>query len=105
MLTYEIRLPKGKSASSFEKFMRDEYVPAVRKGPTRVGQVTELVLLRREPTPTSHRFLWLVGWSGIDASMPAGPAVDDEAVVRKFEKFGPKMKRLEKWEEVASWHS
>ena len=105
MLVYEIRLPKEKDPAAFAEFMQDEYLPAVHKGPTRVGQVTELRLLRRETAAAAHRFLWLVGWSGLD-NPQAGLHVDDEAVLGKFsEKFGATVKRLDGWEEVASWHA
>lgn len=100
MIVYDIRLPKAQSAAAFGKFMRDEYFPAVHKGATRVGQVTELRLLRCEPTPTQHKFLWLVGWSGLSQG---GPRVDDERVNRKLERSGAKVKRLDAWEEIASW--
>ncbi len=102
MFIYEIRLRKEKDPAAFADFMRDEYLPAVRKGPTRVGQVTELLLLRRETTATAHRFLWLVGWSGLDPQ--SAPHVDDEAVRGKFsDTFGATVKRLDAWEEVARW--
>ena len=48
MIVYQIRLPKKQDAEAFVKFMLEEYFPAVHKGPTRIGQVTDLMLLRRE---------------------------------------------------------
>ena len=105
MLVHEIRLPKAKSAAAFGKFMQDEYFPAVHKGPTRIGQVTELVLLRSEPTATKHKFLWLVGWSGLTGHPKAGARVDDEEVLGKFKTFGATVKRLGAWDEVASWRA
>jgi hypothetical protein len=100
MLVYDIRLPKEKSPAAFGKFMRDEYFPAIHKGATRVGKVTELRLLRCESTQTKHKFLWLVGWSGLSQG---GPHVDDERVGRKLDRFGATVKRLDAWEEVAAW--
>ena len=49
MIIYQIRLPKKEDAEAFVKFMQEEYFPAVHKGPTRIGQVTDLVLLQAEP--------------------------------------------------------
>jgi hypothetical protein len=48
VITYQIRLPKRQDAEAFVKFMREEYFPAVHKGLTRVGKVTDLVLLQAE---------------------------------------------------------
>jgi hypothetical protein len=93
----EIELPAGKDVAAFEEFMRDEYIPAIHKGPTRVGQVAE-VLLRGETSETSQRFLWLVHWSGLQQG---AVRIDDEAVVRKFEEFGTEIKQQSNWEEVA----
>jgi hypothetical protein len=49
MIIYQIRLPRKQDAEAFVKFMREEYFPAVHKGATRVGKVTDLVLLQAEP--------------------------------------------------------
>ena len=106
MLIYEIRLPKEKDPAAFGAFMQDEYFPAVHKGPTRVGQVTELLLLRREGTRAAHRFLWLVGWSGIVPSSDWYPRADDEAVGSQLsDTFGATVKRLDAWQEVAHWRA
>jgi len=48
VIIYQIRLPKRQDAEAFVKFMREEYFPAVHKGATRVGKVTDLVLLQPE---------------------------------------------------------
>jgi hypothetical protein len=103
MLVYDVRLPKDRRAATFERFMRDAYIPAVHKSPTRVGQVNELMLLRCEPTSTRHKFLWLVDWSGLPNGQPMGVRVDDEKVSRKFEAFGATVKRLDAWDEVGRW--
>ena len=73
-------------------FMREEYFPAVHKGLTRVGQVTDLRLLERENEfegdNLEHDFFWHVGWSG----QPTGEvAIDDEAVVRKLVHSKPRL--------------
>jgi hypothetical protein len=66
MIIYQIRLPKKKDAEAFVKFMNEEYLPAIHKGATRVGQVTDLVLLQAESEggTTGCEFFWHVGWSG-----------------------------------------
>jgi hypothetical protein len=96
----EIELPRTEDAAAFAEFMRDEYIPAVHKGPTRIGQVAELELLQGNTTETSHRFLWLVRWNGLEHEK-AGARVDDEAVARKFEGFGAGMTEHVSWAEVA----
>ena len=84
MIIYQIRLPKKQDAEAFVKFMHEEYFPAVHKGPTRVGKVTDLVLLQAEPggRTTGCEFFWHVGWDGL----PSGEArVDDETVAHKLD--------------------
>ena len=48
MLIYQISLPKEQNAKAFVKFMREKYFPAVDKTSTRIGQVTDLLLVERE---------------------------------------------------------
>ncbi|MCM3901532.1 MAG: hypothetical protein ND866_07480 [Pyrinomonadaceae bacterium] len=103
MIIYQIKLPKTQDAKAFVSFMREEYFPAVHKGPTRVGQVTELKLLERQKDrgdDRDHEFYWHVGWSGL----ASGEArVDDEDVVRKFKAFKAKVKRVGFCKEVVAW--
>ena len=68
MIIYQIRLPKKQDAEAFVKFMQEEYFPSVSKvGPTRVGQVTDLMLLERENETegddVGNEFFWHVGWN------------------------------------------
>ena len=103
MIIYQIRLPKKKDAEAFVKFMNEEYLPAIHKGATRVGQVTDLVLLQAEPggRTTGCEFFWHVGWDGL----PSGEArVDDETVAHKLESFKARIKRLGFYSEIAAWH-
>jgi hypothetical protein len=105
MIIYQIKLPKTQDAEAFVTFMREEYFPAVHKGSTRVGEVTDLRLLERENEiegdNLGNDFFWHVGWSG----QPTGQvAIDDEAIARKFEAFEAKIKRVGFYEEVAGWH-
>jgi hypothetical protein len=103
MIIYQIRLPKKQDAEAFVKFMHEEYFPAVHKGPTRVGQVTDLVLQQAEPEgrTTGCEFFWRGGWSG----QPTDKLhVDDEKVAGKLEAFKARIKRLGFYSEVAAWH-
>jgi hypothetical protein len=105
MIIYQIRLPKKQDAEAFVKFMQEEYFPAVHMGPTRVGQVTDLMLLERENEiegdDVGNEFSWHVGWNG----QPTGKVlVDDEEVARKLESFKARIKRLGFYSEVAAWH-
>jgi hypothetical protein len=38
-IVYRTTLGEGQDGDAFEAFMRERYLPAVRRGPTRVGQV------------------------------------------------------------------
>lgn len=104
MIIYQIKLPKNEDAEVFVRFMRDEYFPAVHKGPTRVGQVTDLTLLQleneTEGDDAEHAFFWHVGWGGLSSGKAR---VDDEEVARKFEAFKADIKRIGICRVVASW--
>lgn len=101
-IIHRITLSDEQDADAFETFMRDEYLPAVHKGPTRVGQVTSVTLLRgvadtHQRMPT---FLMNVGYDG----MATGRVnVDDQAVRDKFESFGAQIERVGAFTQVAVW--
>lgn len=57
---YAIELSESKHEHEFETFMLNEIFPTVRKGLTRSGQITRLVLLQGNTTDRSHEYLWLV---------------------------------------------
>ena len=99
-LVSEIELPQEQDAAAFVDFMRDEYIPAVHTGPTRVGKVDGLQLLQGNAAVTSHKFLWIVDWNG----MEPGAAVDHvpDEVSSKFDGFGASRKPHVVWQEVAS---
>jgi hypothetical protein len=105
MIIYKISLPKAKDAKAFVKFMRDQYFPAVHKGATRIGQVTDLTLLERENefegNDHAREFYWLVGWSGLSGG---NARVDDEKVLHKFEAFKADIKRIGYFNEMTNWH-
>lgn len=100
---HQITLSEQQDADAFEEFMRDEYLPAVNTAPTRVGEVTDLALLRgvsgtHERTPT---FLLRVSFDGL---ADGDARVDDEEVRRKFDSFEPRDERLGvAYAEVAVW--
>ena len=110
MFIYQIKLPKDQDVEAFVTFMREEYIPDVlKKGPTRVGRVTELALL--ESSAADHEFFLHVGWSGVpfsghhhaDKDEPPDVArPDDEQIVRKFKSFGGHVQSLGFYREVAA---
>lgn len=100
LFVYEIELPKDADVAAFGAFMREEYVPAIHKRPTRDGVVTGLELLEPDPNQPNQPFLWLVRWEGLRM---AGWRLDDDAVRSKFEGFGATMRDKGLWREFASW--
>lgn len=104
MIIYQIRLPKAQDVEAFVRFMREEYFPAVHKGPTRVGEVENLRLLERsnllEGDDVTNEFFLHVGWSGLRTGEVR---LDDETVVRKLEAFMAAVKHIGYYEEVATW--
>ncbi len=102
MIIYQIKLPAKQDAEAFTAFMKDEYFPAIPKGPTRVGQVLDLSLLqgRADTGAATHEFFLLVGFGGLSS---ADIRIDDDAVESKFKKFGAKLKRLGFFKEVNAW--
>jgi hypothetical protein len=73
------------------KFTLEEYFPAVHKRPTRVGKVTDLVLLQPKDRTTRYEFFCHVGWSGLAMG---GDRLDYKTVARKLESFKARIKRL-----------
>jgi hypothetical protein len=65
LLMSEIELAKGVDAEAFGDFFRDEFLPAVFTGQTRVGKVEGMELLEREEGETDHSFVVLARWSGL----------------------------------------
>lgn len=61
----EIELAKGVDADAFGDFFRDEFLPSVHTGPTRVGQIQDVELLERATSETERAFAVLVRWSGL----------------------------------------
>jgi hypothetical protein len=101
-ILYEISLPKEQDADEFEAFMKDRYFPAVHKGPTRVGQVTDLALWRGlgETNEPNHTFFVHMGYSGYAA---VGLILDDDEVQKAFDAFGATLDRLGAFDRRAVW--
>jgi hypothetical protein len=100
-IIYQITLPERMIGETFIEFMRDEYFPAVHKGPTRVGQVTSLSLLRVSDGIKTNTFFMQISYNGL-ATFEI--RVDDKEVQQKFETlYGKRMKRLGSYYEVAAW--
>jgi hypothetical protein len=102
LIIHQITLPEKQDAEAFVEFMRDEYFPAFHKGPTRVGQVTGLTLLRGV-TDTHERTSQFFMHIKFDGLATGKLRVDKEEVQRKFETFGTRMEYLGVFDEVAAW--
>ena len=61
LLMSEIELAKGVDAETFGDFFRDEFLPTVFTGQTRVGKVEGMELLEREE---DRSFVVIARWSG-----------------------------------------
>lgn len=97
MLIYKIQLPKETDVNAFVKFMREEYIPAVNKEVTRLGKVSDLVLLQGNTTDIKDQFFWHVD------GVLSDPRVGEE-VQSKFKSFGARLEFFGYYTEVAAWH-
>lgn len=97
MLIYKIQLPKETDVKAFVKFMREEYIPAVDKEVTRLGKVSDLVLLKGNTTDITDQFFWHVD------GVLSDPRVGEEAQ-SKFKSFGARLEFFGYYTEVAAWH-
>ncbi len=98
-MIFYLTLPANQDAGTFVQFMDAEYFPAVHKGATRVGQVTELALLQGNTTSITHEFYLQV--TGLMAGHE--PRLKNEAVQKKFESFGVQLKPVGEFASVALW--
>jgi hypothetical protein len=108
MTMFQLSLPKAQSADAFIAFMQDQFFPAVRKGPTRSGQVEGLELLQAQNVHAGddleREFLLDVGWAGIGGvAIEHMLHVDDKSVDAKFKAFKAKLTRLGDYTQAASW--
>jgi hypothetical protein len=103
MVVLEIKLPKSKDPESFAAFMRDEFMPALHKGPTRAGQVLSVSFSQRQNLHAGddfkRTFLMLVGWEGVP--LTTLPRIDGEAVKARLESFKLRVKPLGEFDAVA----
>jgi hypothetical protein len=101
-IVYRVDLGEGKDGDAFEEFMADRYFPAVRKGPTRVGQVTGLTLWRgrAETHVETDTFMVIMDFSGLATGQLR---VDDDDVQRDFEAFGAPLQRVGVFSQRAVW--
>ncbi|HEX8068492.1 MAG TPA: hypothetical protein VF546_00975 [Pyrinomonadaceae bacterium] len=60
---YELTRPAKIKAEDFERFVTEEVFPAVGRGPSRVGDVTGLRLLKE--VPPTRKYLWTIEWGGL----------------------------------------
>jgi hypothetical protein len=98
-IVYRIALPAGQDADAFEEFMRDRYLPAVHRGPTRIGQIVGLSLWREVSGfhESTSPFLLHVDFVGAAAG---GVRMNDEEVTKEFEAFGAALEHLGAYREV-----
>lgn len=104
MIIYRIELPQEQDADEFVAFMREDYLPAVHRGPTRVGEVLGLTLLQGDPDPetTVPAFFLHVEWAGLEGDY-ARLRLDDQAAADRLEAFGAHLQRLGFYREVVRW--
>lgn len=101
-ILFQATLPEDQDGDAFEAFLRDRYLPAVHRGPTRVGQVTGLTLWRgvagtHAPTST---FILVMRYAGmVDGRL----RVDDDSVASELDAFGAPLERLGAFTESSSW--
>ena len=95
----EIELAEGVDAEAFGDFFRDEFLPSVHMGPTRVGQVLGVELLERATSETETALALLVRWSGLSDRVRVRS--DDDAVQKRFEELAPTVSEPVVWRHVA----
>ncbi len=104
MVVLELTLPKSKDPQAFAEFMRDEYMAAVHRGPTRVGQVLSISLSQRRNLHArddfERSFIMLVGWEGVE--LDTLPRVDGDDVKAKLDGFMLEVKPLGEFSDIAS---
>jgi hypothetical protein len=86
MIIQRIRLGPGQDPDEFVRFMRDEFLPAMRRGPTRIGEASYIELVQGNTQETLDEFVLLV--EGLMSFHPGfvGPELEEQ-----FERFGPQL--------------
>ena len=75
------------SDHDFERFMREEVMAPIQRGPTRVGQISGMRLYRFSPEESEglvdrasrvEKYIWLIEWDGLEQTVDtlAGPAIE-----------------------------
>jgi hypothetical protein len=101
-IVYRTTLGEGQDGDAFEAFMRERYFPAVRKGPTRVGQVLGLQLWRglADAHESTDTLLVVMDFGGLSTGELY---VDDHDVESAFEAFGASLERVGAFSEKGVW--
>lgn len=86
MIIQRIRLGPDLDPAQFVRFMRDEFLPAMRRGPTRIGQATYIEFLQGNTHETLDEFVLLV-----EGLMNFHPNFVGVELRQKFERFGAQM--------------
>jgi hypothetical protein len=99
MIVRRIQLGPNQDIRKFIQFMREEYLPAIRRGPTRIGQANYVELFQGNTTNSTDQFLLLV--EGL-MSLPEG-FVGTELAARLRE-FAPEVEEIaDNFRSVARW--
>jgi hypothetical protein len=92
-IVYRLTPPAGTEDEAFERFVRDEVFTAVHRGPTRVGAVEGMRLLRDE-SARAARYLWTVEWNGLSGRLNVA------AALAKLRSAGARARQTSRWREV-----
>jgi hypothetical protein len=99
MIVRRIEIGPNQDVDKFVEFMREEYLPAIRRGPTRVGQAEYAELFQGNTETTTHQFILLVEGLMI---LPAGFVGEEQA--KRFQEFVPKVDHIaDDFRSVARW--
>jgi hypothetical protein len=86
MIVQRIKLSPGQDPDEFVRFMRDEFLPAMRRGPTRIGQATYIELVQGNTQETLDEFMLLV-----EGLMSFHPGFVGPELEKQFERFGAEL--------------
>ena len=101
MIAQRIKLGEGQDPAEFARFMRDEFMPAMRRGPTRIGQATYLELFQGNTQNTLDEFLLL-----IEGLMNFRPGFAGQELAERFAGFSPQLDALASdFRSVAVWRA
>lgn len=99
MIVQRIKLGAGQDADAFVGFMRDEFIPAMQRGPTRIGQASYIEFLQGNTESTLDEFVLL-----IDGLMSFHPRFVGVELEQRFSSFAPEIERIaDDFRTVALW--